>query len=77
MDIILIGVEVLGEVEFLVNDGLTFDREVIGGIEGVHKYVYILAGEFMLFKPVCKSLDVAGLEKTVEAVDDLPLEITH
>jgi hypothetical protein len=74
---LLVRVEVLGEVEFLVDDGLAFDREIIGRVEGVCKYVHVLAGELILFKPVSKPLDVAGLEKTVEAVDNLPLKITH
>ena len=67
----------LGEVKFLVNDRLAFDREIIGGVEGVNEYVHVLTGKLMLLEPVGKSLDVTGLEKTVETVDDLPLEITH
>ena len=67
----------LREVEFLVNDRLAFDREVIGRIERVDQHVHVLARELVLLEAVRKSLDVVCLEKTVQAVDDLPLEITH
>jgi len=31
----------------------------------------------VLLEPVRKTLDMVGNKKTVQAVDDLPLEITH
>jgi hypothetical protein len=77
VDILLVGMEVLREVEFLVNDRLALDREVIGRIERVNQDIHVLARELMLLEAVRKSLDVVGFKKTVQAVDDLPLEITH
>ena len=67
----------LGEVEFLIDDGLALDREVIGRVERVDEHVHVLAREPGLLEPVGKTLDMVRFEKTVQAVDDLPLEITH
>jgi hypothetical protein len=69
--------EMLGEVEFPVDDGLALDREVIGRVERVDEHVHVLARELVLLEPVGKPLYMVHFEKTVQAVDDLPLEITH
>ena len=77
VDILLVGMEVLGKIEFLVNDGLAFNGEVISRVEGVYQHIDILAREFMLLEAVGEALDVVCCKKTVQAVDNLPLKITH
>jgi len=77
MNTFLVCTEMLGEVKFLVNDRLTINREIIGGVGGVSEYIHVLTGEILLPGPVSKSLYVTGLEKMVETPDDLPLEISH
>ena len=51
-------------------------REV-HGIEGINDYIDLLARTPVLLGTVRKSLDMAGSKKPVQAVDNLPLEITH
>jgi hypothetical protein len=77
MNVIFVRMEVLGEVEFLVNDGLAFNGKVIGRVQRVNEHVHVLAGELVLLEPVRKALKVVRFEKTVQAMDDLPLKITH
>jgi hypothetical protein len=69
--------EVLGEIDLLVDDRFTFNREVIRRIERVDKHIHVLAREFVLFEPVSEPLDVVGDKETIQAVDDLAFEITH
>jgi len=77
VDLVLVAVEMLGEVDFPVDDGLAFDREVIGRVERVCQHVHVLVREPGLFEPVSKSLDLVRLEETVQAVDYLPFEVAH
>jgi len=77
VDVLLVGMEVLREVEFLVDDGLALDGEVIRGVERVDQHVHVLARELVLLEPVREALDVAGNKEPVQAVDDLPLEVAH
>jgi hypothetical protein len=69
--------EVLREIDLFIEDRLAFNRKVIGRVERIDKDVDILAGKFVLFEPVRKTLDMARPEKPVHAVDDLPLKIAH
>jgi hypothetical protein len=67
----------LGKVEFLIDDRLAFDQEVIVRVEGVHEHIRWLVRVPGLFEPVREPLDIACFKKMVQAVDDLPFEITH
>jgi hypothetical protein len=69
--------EMLREIDLLVKDRFAFDCQVIGRVERIDKDIHILAGKFVLFEPVRKSLYVVGFEKPVHAVDDLTLKVAH
>jgi len=48
VDVVLIEVEVLGEVDLLARDRLALDGRVVAGIEGVHEDIDVLGIEFAL-----------------------------
>ena len=77
VNIVSVGVEVLGEVKFLSRYRLALDGKVVAGVERIDKYIDVLGIELALFEPVGKSLHLSVGEKPVDAGSDRPFEIIH
>jgi len=69
VNVVLIGVKVLGEVDLLPGDRLALGGHVVAGVEGAHEDIDVLGIEFALLEPVG--------EEPVDAVGDLPFEVCH